>query len=89
MYDLTDIEFALVEVPEHSYYFEAEIVTSSEKAHTAEVELLKTCKDMGLKTFTDETFFAYIETLNEESNSIFEYKDYQPGYFRDKKYLKP
>ncbi len=87
VYDYKNVEFALVEVPGHSYYFEAEILATAVDAHKAEAELLALCEELKLKTFTDEGFYAYIETLNREANSIFDYAKYEPGYFRDRRYL--
>lgn len=87
VYDYKNVEFALVEVPGHSYYFEAEILSTAADAHKAEAELLALCDELKLKTFTDEAFYAYIETLNREANSVFDYSRYEPGYFRDRRYL--
>ncbi len=86
-YDYKGIEFALVEVPNHSYYFEAEILTVPEKSVEAEAEIKKVCEGLRLKVFSREDFFKYVETLNKEANKTFEYKDFQKGYFDEKRYL--
>jgi hypothetical protein len=86
-YDYKGIEFALVEVPNHSYYFEAEILTVPEKSVDAELEIKKVCEELNLKVFSREDFFKYVETLNKEANKFFEYKNFQEGYFDEKRYL--
>lgn len=83
VYNYKNIEFALVEVPGHSYYFEAEITFSSEiETRRAEEKIRKTCKEMGLELFTDKEFFDYIETLNREANEIFDIDKNQERPFR-------
>lgn len=82
VFDYKGIEFALVEVPGHSYYFEAEKIATSPndtaKAHEA-IEVV--CKEIGLDCFTEEQFFEYVEMLNEEANGIFDFKEYTEGFF--------
>ena len=84
-YEYKGIEFALVEVPNHSFYFEAEMMISSDADKNNAKQFIKdTCKQLGLKLFTDETFFAYISKLNNEANEVFDYKNYKDGYFQDR-----
>lgn len=77
-----DIEFALVEVPGHSYYFEAEKTASddmgSEAVHT---EIEAVCTELELTLFSDTEFYTYIETLNREANEVFDFSNYEDGYF--------
>ena len=85
VYEYKGIEFALVEVPNHSFYFEAEMMISSDADKNNAKQFIKdTCKQLGLKLFTDETFFAYISKLNNEANEVFDYKNYKDGYFQDR-----
>jgi predicted adenylyl cyclase CyaB len=74
VYMFKGIEFALVEVPGHSYYFEAETMVSkgSQKA-AARKKIEKVCKDLEISAFTDKQYFAYIKELNEKVNEVFEY----------------
>lgn len=72
-YEFDGIEFALVEVPNHSYYFEAEILTTLEDADTAKEKIKKICADLGLQIFSENEFFKYIDILNKEANSVFQY----------------
>jgi hypothetical protein len=88
VYKYKGIEFALVEIPGHSYTFEAEILAESGTAGEAEAKIKKVCAELKLKVFTSDEFFVYVETLNREANIMFDYKKYQDGYFRDKRYLK-
>jgi predicted adenylyl cyclase CyaB len=82
VFEYKDIEFALVEVPDHSYYFEAEKVVDDEsKTDQAHKELADVCHELGLSVLDDEGFFSYIETLNKEANEAFDYDEYTEGYF--------
>lgn len=72
IYLYKDIEWALVEVPNHSYYFEAEkIVRSEEEGNIAKKEIAGIAKTLGLKLFTNKETLAYIKRLDEESNQKF------------------
>lgn len=86
VYNYKGVEFALVEIPGHSYTYEAEKVVSSEDKKTKAMEEIKeVCEELGLSLYTDEAFFSFVKTLNEEANEVFEYsKDYTEGYFRER-----
>ncbi len=82
VYTFKNIEFALVEVPGHSYYFEAEkMLAADENIEAAQEEMRGVCSELGLELFDDEGFHAYIEELNRDANEVFDYKDYTEGYF--------
>lgn len=87
VYDYKGIEFALVEVPNHSFFFEAEIVSTPEGAEEAEKNIKQICDELNLKVFSKDDFFEYINTLNKEANIDFDYKNFEKGYFEEKKYL--
>ncbi|HLC57478.1 MAG TPA: hypothetical protein VJH95_02820 [Candidatus Nanoarchaeia archaeon] len=83
VYDYKGIEFALVEVPGHSYYFEAEkMVHSTASKEKARKEIEKICKSLGLKLFDEKGFFEYIDKLNKEANEVFEFKNHKEDYFK-------
>ena len=85
VYDYKGIEFALVEVPNHSYYFEAEKMAHNTSDFTiVEQEIRGVCGELGLTVVDKEGFFQYIEKLNKESNSVFEFSEYKTGYFKEK-----
>lgn len=85
VYEYKDIEFALVEVPGHSYYFEAEkMAHEHDDADAVLQELADTCASLGLKVFSKEEFFNYIHTLNKEANEVFDFTAYTPGDFKKK-----
>lgn len=89
VYEYKDIEFALVEVPGHSYYYEAEKMASSkENADEIIKEIKNVCGELGLDVFDKKQFFEYIDKLNKESNEVFDYKNYTPNYFRNRFNLK-
>jgi predicted adenylyl cyclase CyaB len=74
-YDYKDIEIALVEVPGHSYYFEAEIVAPADSNHDIVHHQIKDIlNELGLETFTENGFHDYIDQLNAETNEVYEYK---------------
>ena len=80
-----EVEFTLVEVPCHSYYFEAEkLITSDENKDDARKEIISICQELGLKLFDNEGLFAYIKKLNEEANEIFDFENYTENYFKDR-----
>lgn len=85
VYQYKDIEFALVEVPGHSYYYEAEKMAHEEEDAEKIIEEIKNvCKDLNLEVFDKKQFFEYIDKLNKESNEIFEYKNHTPNYFKNR-----
>jgi predicted adenylyl cyclase CyaB len=81
LYEYQGVEFALVEVPGHSYYYEAErMIDESQDSSQVIKEIQDLCKDeLALGVFSEEEFFSYIETLNEEANQVFDYSQYQEG----------
>ena len=85
VYEYKDIEFALVEVPGHSYYYEAEKMAHS-KENSDEIikELRVVCAELGLSVFDKRQFFDYIHQLNKEVNEVFEYKPDRANYFKDR-----
>lgn len=89
VFEYKDIEFALVEVPNHSFYYEAEKMASgSENGDELIIEIENVCKELDLDIFDKKQFFDYVEKLNKESNEIFEYKNFTPNYFKNRFDLK-
>jgi predicted adenylyl cyclase CyaB len=82
VYEYKGIEFALVEVPGHSYYYEAEkLANKKENFNSITKEIKSVCTDLGLKIFNPKQFFQYINQLNREANEVFNYTEYTPNYF--------
>ena len=82
VYEYKGIEFSLVEVPSHSYYFEAEIMVENKAEQEAAIKKIsEVCEELGLKQLSQEDFFAYINRLNAEANEIFDFENYIEGYF--------
>lgn len=83
IFDYKDIEFALVEVPGHSHYFEAEIMAhSGEDADRVRATIRGVCQELGMTIFqTDREFFDYINILNKEANKVFDFAQFKDGYF--------
>lgn len=89
VFEYKNIEFALVEVPNHSFYYEAEkMATGSENGDGLIKEIENVCKDLNLEIFNKKQFFDYVEKLNKESNEIFEYKNFTSNYFKNRFDLK-
>jgi len=83
VYEYKDTEFALVEVPGHSYYFEAEkMAHAGEDAEELIKEMNSLCSELGLSVFSKEEFFSYIQKLNKEANGVFDALSAAPNYFR-------
>ncbi|MBU2103827.1 hypothetical protein KJ848_01305 [Patescibacteria group bacterium] len=84
VYDYKGIEFALVEVPGHSYYFEAEkMAHAGENATDLIDEMNGVCEELGLTVFSKEDFFAYIQKLNKEANGVFNAPEAGPNFFKE------
>lgn len=84
VYEYDRIEFALVEVPGHSFHFEAEIMSDEENIDVARKHIEDICKKLELKIFSDDEYMEYIETLNKEANEIFDFKNYTEDYFENR-----
>jgi len=84
VYTYKGVEIALVEVPGHSYFFEAEIeLSETEGTEKAQVTLKEILDELGLITYSDTEYFAYIELLNKEANTIFDANQESETYFKD------
>lgn len=84
VYEYKDIEFALVEVPGHSFHYEAEIMSTEDGVDQTKKHIEDVCKELGLEIFTDQGYMDYIETLNKEANEVFEFKNYTEDYFENR-----
>jgi adenylate cyclase class IV len=85
IYTYKGIEFSVVEVPDHSYYFEAEqMVTNMAEQKEASKNIEKICQELGLKPLSQQEFFDYINRLNNEANEVFDFSQYAEGYFHQR-----
>jgi len=83
VFEFKGIEFSLVEVPNHSYYFEAEVMVEDlEEQEKATKRINKICGELGLKTLSQQEFYDYINILNAESNELFDFANYEEDYFK-------
>lgn len=88
IYKYKNVEFSIVEVPGHSFYFEVEkLIRCNENKEAAKSELIKICKHLKLKIFSDKTLFSYLRKLNNEANEIFDFKNYKDNYFKKRFHL--
>jgi predicted adenylyl cyclase CyaB len=83
VYTYEGIEFALVEVPGHSYYFEAELLISDTKdKDRAHEKIEAVCTKLGMTIFSNNEYFDYVKQLNRETNILFDFSEYTEGYFK-------
>lgn len=72
IYQYEGIEWAIVEVPNHSNYFEAEkLVGSKKEGKEAKEEIVKVAEGLGLKVFSPKETVEYIRVLDDEVNKKF------------------
>jgi predicted adenylyl cyclase CyaB len=84
VYTYHGVEIAMVEVPGHSYFFEAEIeLSETEGTEKAQAVLNEVLDELGLTAYSDTEYFAYIELLNKEANTIFDANQESETYFKD------
>ena len=85
VYQYGDTEISLVEAPGHSHFFELEQeVQSKDEIESARKALRQVSDEMGLKVFSDEEWFDYIELLNKEANGVFDFDVDGPDFFKNK-----
>lgn len=84
VYEYDGIEFALVEIPNHSFHFEAEIMSDEKDVEKSKKHIEDVCEKLGMKIFTDEEYMSYIETLNKEANEVFDFENYTENYFENR-----
>ncbi len=88
VFDYRGIEFALTEVPGHSYYYEAEKMIADNKDSKKVIDqIASVCHELGLKIYSQSEFFNYIKKLNKEANEIFHSKNHTPEYFKKRFHL--
>lgn len=69
------IEWAIVEVPKHSCYFEAEkLVDSKAEGKAATLEIQEVAAELGLNIFSPKETMEYIHKLDKEANKVFRLK---------------
>jgi len=85
IYKYKNIEFSLIEVPNHSFYFEVEkLIRKNEDKDKVKQELLDVCRQLNLKIFSDKSLYSYLRRLNHEANEVFNFKDYKDNYFKQR-----
>jgi len=74
LYLYKGIEFALVEVPNWGYYFEAEIVTRPDNIKKANEKITKECKKLDISILAHWDFCKMLESLNDRPGYRFNFK---------------
>lgn len=84
VYTYRGVEIALVEVPNHSYFFEAEIeLSETDGTEEAQSALKNILNKLDLTPYSDTEYFSYIELLNKQANTIFDANVESETYFKD------
>lgn len=83
VFEYKDVEFSLVEVPDHSYYYEAELMVDESKIEEAQSQIRVLCSELGLTIFDDDGFYKYINKLNKEANRAFSFDEYNEDFFKN------
>lgn len=73
------IDFSLVEVPRHSYFFEAKKLCEEKEVDEAREKILGVIKTLSLRAFSEKELFSYIQELKKNVDGIFNIRDYKPG----------
>ena len=68
------IEFAVVDVPNWGYYFEAEIATDSDSVKKANKKIMLACQELNLDVLNYKDFCRLCESLNERPGFRFNFK---------------
>lgn len=85
VFEYKEVEFSLVEVPNHSYYFEAEVMVDAEGDKNGAIDRInKICKELDLTTLSQQEFYNYINKLNTESNELFDFDSIEEDFFNKK-----
>jgi len=74
VYKYRGIEFALVEVPNWGYYFEAEMMVNKNDIKKANEKIVKECEKLGLKVLDDKEFCKLLDDLNNRKGYRFDFK---------------
>ncbi len=72
IYTYKNIEWAIVEVPNHSFYFEAEILVDNKSdGIAAQEEIRRVADELFLKVDSPNEIVEYIKILDKEANKLF------------------
>lgn len=67
-YQVGEIEFAIINVPGHSSFYEAELEVAESQIEAARQTLKQWLADRKLTVYSKEEFDAYVEVLDSEAN---------------------
>jgi predicted adenylyl cyclase CyaB len=75
IYKYRDVEFSLVEVPGHSWYFEGEIMVENEELlEESKKKIMNVCNSLDLEIFSDDDFYDYVDRLDKEANTNYDFE---------------
>lgn len=73
-YKYKNIEFALVEVPNFCYYFEAEMMANKNDTEKINEKIFNECKKLNLKIFSNIALYKLLDKLNNRPGYRFNFK---------------
>lgn len=73
------MDFSLVEVPRHSYFFEVKKFCEEKEIDEARERILGVIKTLSLRAFSEKELFSYIQELKRSVDGVFNVRDYKPG----------
>lgn len=75
IYKYQDVEFSIVEVPGHSWYFEGEIMVENEELlEESKKKIMTVCNSLDLEIFSDDEFYSYVDRLDKETNTDYDFE---------------
>jgi hypothetical protein len=81
VYAIRGIDFDIVEIPNHSFEFEAEaIVESEDDVENAKKKISGLSAKLGLNFYSDEEWYKRIEQLDKEANMVYDFEKHGTEY---------
>ena len=71
-YQLNDLLLSVVEVPGHSWFYEAEKICSEDDKESCRKQIMEQLNLLGLDKYSEDEFMAYVKTLDAEANIFFD-----------------
>jgi len=74
-YRIDDISLSVIEVPGHSWFYEAEETCSAKEQARCRSRILERLDSLGLRSFSEEGFVAYVAELDVKANERFDSRE--------------
>jgi adenylate cyclase class IV len=73
-YQIGDMEFAIIHVPGHSSFYEAELEVPEDEIDAAKTRINTWLTEHRLRVYSKEEFDGYVETLDKEANDALDFE---------------